>query len=265
MFVTLYLFMLLVPAGIVAVWDRTVARIAPGAWVFYAATGVIGSPVHELGHVVGCWLFRLKITQVTLYSPNRDTGELGHVHFLYRPSSIWNQLGRAVQGIAPLVAGAILANVVLGLSPTVPVSDDLQGLTIWIGSIYSGLFDSFISLVFSGIGGFLLALLLSSVCLHAIPSMADIRIGLGGFITLAVGLAALFVASNLWLGFDARHLASLRFVASTIEAGNHAAWWLCAGVIGVLSVAVLASGLFLLVPAAICRLLGRRSVQGVHL
>ena len=91
-------YIFLMPPLVILVMDRLVQSLVRSVFPFYAATGVLGTPIHELGHVLACWMFGLKITQIRLYSPDAATGRLGYVAFTYRPSSTVHAVGLVVQG-----------------------------------------------------------------------------------------------------------------------------------------------------------------------
>lgn len=83
-----------------------------GAIVF---TGLIGTPIHEIGHWLGCKLFGFKVMEVSLFRPlaSRNDGILGYVSYSYDRSSLWHQLGCFITGIAPLLFGGVVIILVL--------------------------------------------------------------------------------------------------------------------------------------------------------
>lgn len=70
-------------------------------------TGWIGTPIHELGHAVFCILFRHKITEIKLFSPNSTDGSLGYVNHTYNPASRYQKIGNFFIGIGPILFGAL--------------------------------------------------------------------------------------------------------------------------------------------------------------
>lgn len=74
-------------------------------WCFIIAPGTI---LHELGHYVACLATGLEVTELRLFKPNPDTGQLGNVKFRFPEGP-----GRfsVVQGIlvamAPFITGAL--------------------------------------------------------------------------------------------------------------------------------------------------------------
>lgn len=71
-------------------------------------TGWIGTPVHELGHAVFCILFRHKIVEMKLYSPNAEDGTLGYVNHSYIPNSTYQKIGNFFIGVGPIIFGALV-------------------------------------------------------------------------------------------------------------------------------------------------------------
>lgn len=76
-------------------------------------TAWLGTPVHEYSHALMAIIFRHKIDQVVLFSPDANTGELGHVNHSYNPKSFYQSLGNFFIGLAPLIIGPIILVVLL--------------------------------------------------------------------------------------------------------------------------------------------------------
>ena len=75
-------------------------------WKGILFTAWIGTPIHELGHVFFAKIFRHHIDQISLFSPNYDTGGLGHVSHSFNPKSIYQRIGNFFIGAAPLFFGS---------------------------------------------------------------------------------------------------------------------------------------------------------------
>ena len=77
-------------------------------WGGVLFTAWIGTPVHELGHVIFALLFLKKINHISLFSPERETGNLGFVKYSYHKWNIFAQIGNFFVGAGPLISGAIV-------------------------------------------------------------------------------------------------------------------------------------------------------------
>jgi hypothetical protein len=83
--------------------------------------GWLGTSLHELGHVFFCIVFGHKIIDLSLFSPNTETGTLGYVKHSYNRKNIYQLAGNFFIGIGPILLGAVviflLAYWLLGLNP----------------------------------------------------------------------------------------------------------------------------------------------------
>jgi hypothetical protein len=68
--------------------------------------GLVGVPVHELSHLIMCWMMGCKTVSFSLYKPASD-GSLGYVNYSYRPTW-YSPFARLLIGLAP-IPGALLA------------------------------------------------------------------------------------------------------------------------------------------------------------
>lgn len=68
-------------------------------------TSWIGTPIHEIGHLIMAILFRHKILKVKLWQWNDPNGVLGYVSHSYNPKSIYQRAGSFFIGIAPVFSG----------------------------------------------------------------------------------------------------------------------------------------------------------------
>lgn len=153
--------------------------LASVGWRGLLWTAWLGTPVHEYSHALMAVLFRHKIDQVILFSPNINTGELGHVNHSYNSKSFYQSLGNFFIGLAPLIFGPIILVALLYI--LIP-----QGREIF--SQLAGSENSLVALI-SGIKNFLISLfsranlssyrfwifLYISFCLasHLAPSRSD--------------------------------------------------------------------------------------------
>jgi hypothetical protein len=171
-------------------------------WRAMLWTGWIGTPVHEISHIFFAKLFRHRLTDVSLFHPDPQTGRLGHVSHSYNPRSLYQQIGNFFIGAAPLIGGSIaLLLLFYGLVPhaselfeTLRHAEATTALTQTLMRIIS--VQNFTSPQFW-------IFIYTSICIvsHIAPSSADVRgmwVGLIWFILLFIAvhsMAALF-------GFD---------------------------------------------------------------
>ncbi len=76
-------------------------------------TAWLGTPVHEYSHALLAVIFGHKITEVVLFSPDPNTGELGHVSHSYNQRSFYQSVGNFFIGLAPLIIGPLILIVLL--------------------------------------------------------------------------------------------------------------------------------------------------------
>ena len=67
----------------------------------------LGTPIHELGHVIFCIIFRHNITRVELFKPDPETGTLGYVNHQWDRRNPWQVLGNFFIGIGPIILGCL--------------------------------------------------------------------------------------------------------------------------------------------------------------
>ncbi|MCO7176359.1 hypothetical protein NIE32_09555 [Sporolactobacillus kofuensis] len=70
-------------------------------------TAWLGTPIHELSHVVMCLVFRHKVTEVKLFQAIGPDGTIGYVRHTYRPDRLYQRIGNLFIGIAPLIGGSL--------------------------------------------------------------------------------------------------------------------------------------------------------------
>ncbi len=76
-------------------------------WKSVMWTGWLGTPIHELSHVVLCWVFRHRVDEVRLFDPDIRTGRLGFVRHSFRRGNWFEEFGNVFIGTAPLFGGSL--------------------------------------------------------------------------------------------------------------------------------------------------------------
>ena len=83
-------------------------------------TAWIGTPIHELGHLLMCYLFRHKISGFKLFDRKAKDGVLGYVNHSWNSKSLYQNIGNFFIGMGPIFSGT--AALILGMHFLLPDS-----------------------------------------------------------------------------------------------------------------------------------------------
>ncbi|WP_292374878.1 hypothetical protein [Methanosarcina sp. UBA411] len=83
-------------------------------------TSWIGTPIHEFGHLLMCYIFRHKITKFKLFSSKAKDGTLGYVNHSWNSKSLYQNIGNFFIGMGPIFSGT--AALVIGMHLLLPDS-----------------------------------------------------------------------------------------------------------------------------------------------
>lgn len=174
------------------------------------ATGLIGTPVHELSHALFCIVFAHKVTKIKLFQIDPESGVLGYVEHAYRRRNLYERVGDYFIGIAPIIGNLLCIFLFMWLLlPQMPdaIFETVNQFVLAGGEGLGRVGDGAImvlnvfAIVFKGITeGFpwwIFMLLAFCLALHMNLSGQDIKLSLPGC-ALFVGV---LVAVNLILGF----------------------------------------------------------------
>lgn len=165
-------------------------------WKGILWTAWFGTPIHEYSHAFFAKLFRHKITDMALFKPNYQTGELGYVNHSYNQKSFFQSVGNFFIGSAPMIFGSLF--LVLLLKFVLPNGDQvfapLTGNYTFIGML-KGVGKS-LSILFSWnnlTSGWFWLFLYASFCIasHMAPSKPDRKGMWYGFILIIIVLIIL--------------------------------------------------------------------------
>ncbi len=84
------------------------------------ATAWIGTPIHEIGHLIQCFIWGHRVTRFKLLQFNNRNGVLGFVEHQYNPGSMYQQVGNFFIGIGPIFSG--IGSLILSMYFLVPHS-----------------------------------------------------------------------------------------------------------------------------------------------
>ncbi|EGR0468545.1 hypothetical protein FG064_16235 [Vibrio cholerae] len=76
----------------------------------YRTLGLIGTPLHEISHLITALLFGHKIKSVKLFAWNNDA----YVIHSYNPKSLWHSFGCLFIAISPFITSAMLIQLIMG-------------------------------------------------------------------------------------------------------------------------------------------------------
>ena len=97
-------------------------------YIYLTAPGVM---LHEIGHAVFCLIFRHKIVEMKLFSPEED-GTLGYVNHSYNPNSFYQRIGNFFIGTGPIWFGvAVLSLISWLLLPNEMQISNFFSLNFW--------------------------------------------------------------------------------------------------------------------------------------
>lgn len=207
-----FLYQIIFTVGVIAAFGIVIALcrkafykiVGDKASKILLATGVIGTPIHELSHALMCLIFGHRITEIKLYQIESSDGTLGYVKHTYNKRNIYHQIGNFFIGVAPILIGSGVLLLLMFL--LVPSTYDavmtelnfaaLLSTDFFEASTYTGYFSLFGDIVadifdFVNVGNVLwwifiiLAVMIAS---HMELSLADIKSSAIGFGFIAVGL-----------------------------------------------------------------------------
>lgn len=201
-------------------------------WKGILALAWLGTPVHELSHLLACVVGRNKVTDFALFKPDKSTGSLGYVQHSYDKNSFYQRvIGNTLIAVAPFFGGALVIYLLThtmypGLLPT----GGEAALVAWerLGSLDSlwALLQSwwayllrFLAMMFTShnLGDWrfwLYVWAMISVASHLSPSPADFQ-GFWGPVALLVAVLALTNVALAAFGYNGGVLAA-RFLNATV-------------------------------------------------
>ncbi len=196
---------------LISLCNRWFYRLTGHGRAVCLATGLIGTPVHELSHALMAILFGHKIDEIKLFQVDDENGVLGYVRHSYNKRNLYQVTGNYFIGVAPILLGSLV--VCLAMKLLLPytfseVADYFSVLSELQGSGFSWSWFSYFFGVIGGIGGVVFVeissyqwgiffILAACIALHMNLSGADIKSALGALPILAIVL----IVVNLIMGY----------------------------------------------------------------
>ena len=165
-------------------------------------SGIIGTPIHEIGHLVFAILFGHNIKDFKLFPKYKDieTGKLGYMAHSYNSKSFYQRLGNFFIGIGPMFSCSISILILMKiLTPEVYVNilntirDTITNNHNFIEAFYNligSLITNFLNIsTLSNIKTYIFLILAANISSHLSLSMSDIKNSLDGFVFTLIVIA----------------------------------------------------------------------------
>ncbi len=163
---------------------------------------ILGTPIHELGHLIWCLIFAHRVEGVCLWQPSGRDGVSGYVEHTYNRKNPYQVIGNLFIGVGPMFSGLLAVMLTVRLVfPSVYVgyiTSSLGSATLWasLGAGFRALGGIFSS--FSGGTRIILEILALmftvSVCMHMTLSKSDIK---SCFKSLPIYLALVLIVAGI--------------------------------------------------------------------
>lgn len=189
-------------------------------------TALIGTPIHEFGHLIQCWIWRHKVLEVKFLQFNEPNGVLGYVNHQWNAKSLYQNIGNFFIGLGPIFSG--IAALIGAMYILLPDSYQVFKVAFHSQTVSEHLIDrssiQFVGSSLLSIGkalfafsnltnpGFWLFLFIAiSVSSHMALSASDIKGALNGLISIYVLLVVLNVIATLF------HVDGYNMVVSMVK------------------------------------------------
>lgn len=162
-----------------------------GKW-FRLLSSFIGTPVHELSHMIMCFIFSHKIEKVCLLNLNPNSEVLGYVHHSYNRRNLIARIGNFFIGIAPIFVGFIFSFIIFDKCMV-----NIFTVKFWIALI-----------------------IISQIVTHMRCSKADIKNALDGFIFFILLLVLILFYKSSWIIILSKVFLKMSFLILCISSLN---------------------------------------------
>ncbi len=205
---------------VISLFNSIFYKVTGNGMAVCVATGLIGTPIHELSHAIMCILFGHRIEEMSLFQPDLETGVLGYVSHSYNKRNLFKVLGNYFIGVAPIVVGSCFLYLMLYL--LIPdtfylLVETMQDLAYFQVSLNENMFvfgfDVFLAAIstiftipvfdFKVVIFFIICL---CIALHMNLSSADIKGSLGAIplfilLLIIVNVIMYFIGEMAYYGF----------------------------------------------------------------
>ena len=172
-------------------------------YIYLTAPGIM---IHELGHVFFCIVFRHRIKEVKLFSPE-DDGTLGYVSHVFEVNNLYHRIGNFFIGTGPVWFGlaviCLLSRLLLPGGMSAADASFLENAVNFLSGLFSFSF-------WTRWQSWLWIYLVLSVAAHITLSKADLEGAADGLVFLVCSLCAAVLLLG-WCGNWETHLISLQW------------------------------------------------------
>lgn len=190
-------------------------------------TAIIGTPVHEIGHLIMCILFGHKVTNVKLLNLSKSSTSLGSVSHTFNYKNPYQRIGNFFIGIGPIISGVMSIVFLLwlfvpqafGIFKTIVLNAGQQGGLYGVNQSLFISFQGLIGVVFNmsnaGTITFWIFLFLTlCISVHVSLSKEDLNSVYDGVVFLFI---LLFVINSIagYLSFNTMGVAKMVSVYNT--------------------------------------------------
>lgn len=165
-------------------------------------TAIVGTPIHELGHLSMNIIFRHDVMEYKLLQLSSKDGEFGYVNYTYNRKSLYQRVGNFFTALGPIIWGGFvlyglmyfLANDQYAMLVTESKNIMAEHTDFSFIDILGSMFDygiEIVKILFSwdfllSPNAFILIILSFSIAFHMSLSNADIRNGISGGIIFSI-------------------------------------------------------------------------------
>ena len=178
-----------------------VKRLGPKVIVL---TGIVGTTIHELSHLIMSLIFRHRVENVKLFSINLKSETLGYVNHSYNKKSYYQRAGNFFIGVAPILIGTAIIILLFRILVPNSWSNAINefGFSGYLGLVDSFSIQKFIDLLLNSSWGIITSLfsvdnitsfkfwifiiLAISICMHMELSPADFKGAIDGIIFIFI-------------------------------------------------------------------------------
>ena len=141
--------------------NRAFYRMLGGRRFVCMATGLIGTPIHELSHALMCLLFGHRIREMRLYRFDRGSGVMGYVNHTYDRRNLYHIMGNYFIGTAPILVGTLFLCLMMRLL----LPDAAARFSLYLSDFADWQMLGYVAEQFAGVGAVFVSFL--TVLLHA--------------------------------------------------------------------------------------------------